>query len=90
MYQCKSIPHVLIFIKAQLVLSLSPPSGCLFYMCLIIADVTRQTKEGSASQWGHTDARLITTPDNELRCDLARVESAQQGDLRLDASPIPP
>jgi hypothetical protein len=50
MYQCKSILYVLIFVRTQLVLSFSPPSGCLFYMCLIIADVTRQTKERGASQ----------------------------------------
>jgi hypothetical protein len=90
MYQCKSIFNVLIFIRSQLVLSLSPPSGCLSFICLIIADVARQTKEGGASQWGHTDAHLVATPDNEVECDLARVASAQQGDLRLDASPIPP
>jgi hypothetical protein len=41
---------MLIFVRAQLVPSLSPLSGCPFYMCLIIADVARQTKEGDASQ----------------------------------------
>jgi hypothetical protein len=30
MYQCKSIHHVLIFVRAQLVLSLSLPSRCPF------------------------------------------------------------
>jgi hypothetical protein len=59
-------------------------------MCLIIADVARQTKEGDASQWGHTDARLVATPNNEVRCDLSIVGSAQQGDLWSGASPIPP
>jgi hypothetical protein len=46
MYQCKSILYVLIFVRAQLVLSLSPLLGCLLYMCLIIVNVARQTKEG--------------------------------------------
>jgi hypothetical protein len=32
MYQCKFILYVLIFVRAQLVLSLSPPSGCLFWV----------------------------------------------------------
>jgi hypothetical protein len=33
-------------------------------MCLIIADVTRQTKEGGVSQWGHTDADVSAASDN--------------------------
>jgi hypothetical protein len=32
MFQCKSILHVLIFVRAQLVLSLSPPSGCSLWV----------------------------------------------------------
>jgi hypothetical protein len=32
MYQCKFILYVLIFVRAQLVLSLSPPLGCPFWV----------------------------------------------------------
>jgi hypothetical protein len=32
LYQCKFILRVLIFVRAQLVLSLSPPSGCPFWV----------------------------------------------------------
>jgi hypothetical protein len=37
MYQCKSILHVLMFVRVQLVLSLSPPSGWPFWvkMCKV-------------------------------------------------------
>jgi hypothetical protein len=50
-------------------------------MYLTVASVSRQTREGCPSARGHTDAHLAATPDNGAVCDLARVGSAQQGDL---------
>jgi hypothetical protein len=45
---------------------------------------------GCLSVRGHTGAHLAATLGDGVRCGLAIAGSAHQGDLTLDASPIPP
>jgi hypothetical protein len=53
--------------------------------------VTEHTKEGGClSARDHTGAPLAATPGDGVRCGLAIVGSARQGDLQSDASPVPP
>jgi hypothetical protein len=60
-------------------------------MCLVIIGTAGQTKErGCLSVRSHTGAHMATTPGDGVRCGLAIVASARQGDLRSDASLIPP
>jgi hypothetical protein len=64
-------------------------------MCLVIigvgVGVAGQIKGREClSVRGHTGAHLAAIPGNGVRCGLAIVGSAQQGDLQSEASPIPP
>jgi hypothetical protein len=60
-------------------------------MCLVITSVAGQTKGGGClSVRGHTGAHLAAAPGSGVGCGLSMAGSANQDDLRLDTSLIPP